>query len=192
MAGNIVSKVQPVYPPDAKAQGVEGSVVLRALIGKDGRVEKLAVMSGSPLLSGAAIDAVKQWVYRPYLLNGEPVEVDTTITVNCSFEGGSAQPGVDYAATVDAAVMTDNTIKRVPPVYPPIAKLSHVQGDVVLHVIIGVNGTVESMKVVSGHPMLQQAAMDAVKQWVYRPYIVNGVRRRVDTTVTVNFYLTNS
>jgi TonB family protein len=87
MAGNILSRVAPVYPPDAKSAGIEGVVVLRAIIGKEGRIENLTVVSGPRELAVAALEAVKQWVYRPYLLNGEPTEVDTTITVN--FQLGS-------------------------------------------------------------------------------------------------------
>jgi len=85
VAGQVVSKTQPVYPPDAKAAGIQGSVVLHAIIGKDGKIDSLSVVSGPPELTASAIDAVSQWVYKPYLLNGEPTEVDTTITVNYSF-----------------------------------------------------------------------------------------------------------
>lgn len=75
--------VAPVYPEAARANHVSGSVVLRAIIGADGHVKNLEVVSTvSPDLNQAAIDAVKQWTYKPYLLNGDPVEVDTTITVN--------------------------------------------------------------------------------------------------------------
>ena len=82
MAGQILSRVNPVYPPEARAAGISGSVVLQARIGKDGVVQNLSAISGPAELQAAAIDAVKQWVYRPYLLNGAPVEVNTTITVN--------------------------------------------------------------------------------------------------------------
>ena len=82
MAGNIVSKVDPIYPADARADHVGGTVVMNARVSKDGRVENLAVVSGPHELQAAAVDAVKQWVYRPYLLNGRPVDVMTTITVN--------------------------------------------------------------------------------------------------------------
>jgi protein TonB len=78
MAGLLKTKVDPVYPGDVDA---EGTVVLHAIIGKDGHVESLQAISGPTMLKGAAIDAVKQWTYKPYLLNGEPVEVDTTIVV---------------------------------------------------------------------------------------------------------------
>jgi TonB family protein len=84
-AGNIESRVAPVYPPDAKAAGIQGAVVLQALIGKDGKIQDLSVLSGRPELTQSAIDAVSKWVYKPYLLNGEPTAVETTITVNYSF-----------------------------------------------------------------------------------------------------------
>ena len=84
MAGNILSKVQPVYPPDAKAERIQGSVVLHAIIGKDGGIESLQVISGPKELATSALDAVKQWTYKPYLLNGNPTAVETTITVNYS------------------------------------------------------------------------------------------------------------
>ncbi len=79
--GLLVSNVKPVYPKIAREAGVQGDVVLQAVIGKDGRIENLHAVSGNPLLIKSALDAVQQWRYRPYLLNGEPVEVETQITV---------------------------------------------------------------------------------------------------------------
>jgi TonB family protein len=84
-AGMIKSKVQPVYPAEAKAAGIQGSVVLHAIIGTDGKIQSLNVLSGPPELTQSAMDAVSQWVYKPYLINGEPTSVETTITVNYSF-----------------------------------------------------------------------------------------------------------
>ena len=86
-AGLVIRKVQPVYPQIAKTARVQGQVVLQAAISKEGVIENLRVISGHPLLTQAAIDAVKQWRYRPYILNGEPVEVDTTVTVIFSLAG---------------------------------------------------------------------------------------------------------
>ena len=80
--GLLVHKVEPQYPPIAKTARVQGTVVLHALIAKDGKIENLQAVSGSPLLTAAAINAVKQWRYKPYILNGQPVEVETTVTVN--------------------------------------------------------------------------------------------------------------
>jgi protein TonB len=79
MQGRLIRKVDPVYPRNASR--MEARVVLRATIGKDGRVESVEAVQGPDPLRGAAIDAVKQWKYKPYLLNGEPVEVETTIVV---------------------------------------------------------------------------------------------------------------
>ncbi|MGP8243366.1 MAG: energy transducer TonB [Bryobacteraceae bacterium] len=81
-AANLINQVRPIYPPLAKQARISGVVELSAIIGKDGRVQDLKVVRGHPLLVQAALDAVKNWVYRPTLLNGEPVEVSTTIDVN--------------------------------------------------------------------------------------------------------------
>jgi len=80
-AARLVNKVQPLYPPLARQTRISGTVKLHAIIGKDGTVQQLVVVSGHPLLVQAALDAVKQWRYQPTLLNGEPVEVDTEIDV---------------------------------------------------------------------------------------------------------------
>jgi TonB family protein len=79
--GLLEHKVTPTYPMDAKAAGISGTVSLQALIGRNGRIDNLKVVSGPDALQQAALDAVKDWVYRPFLLNGEPVEVVTTVNV---------------------------------------------------------------------------------------------------------------
>jgi protein TonB len=80
-AAKLVNKVQPSYPPLARQTRISGTVRLHAIIGKDGSVTQLEVMSGHPLLVQAALDAVRQWRYQPTTLNGDAVEVDTTIDV---------------------------------------------------------------------------------------------------------------
>jgi protein TonB len=82
--GNLIRKVQPAYPPLARSARIQGTVVLQAVISKQGTIENLSVLSGHPMLVQAALDAVRQWRYRPYILNSEPVEVETQITVNFS------------------------------------------------------------------------------------------------------------
>ena len=83
----LIVQPLPVYPLLAREAGVQGSVVLHAIISKDGRVEELTVIAGNPMLIQAARDAVLQWRYQPTLLNNEPVEVDTTITVVFTMAG---------------------------------------------------------------------------------------------------------
>ncbi len=80
--GNIVFRVQPTYPILAKQARVQGAVEMRAIISKTGTIENLTVVSGHPMLAASAVQAVRQWRYRPYLLNHEPIEVETEITVN--------------------------------------------------------------------------------------------------------------
>jgi periplasmic protein TonB len=80
-AAKLKTKIQPSYPPLARQTRISGTVRLHAIIGKDGSVQQLTLESGHPLLVQAALDAVRQWRYEPTLLNGEPVEVDTTIDV---------------------------------------------------------------------------------------------------------------
>jgi periplasmic protein TonB len=81
IAANLIRQVTPVYPPIAKTAHISGTVVLHAIISKDGTIEQLEYISGPPLLMKNAMDAVRQWRYRPTMLNGEPVEVDTTVSV---------------------------------------------------------------------------------------------------------------
>jgi periplasmic protein TonB len=85
--GLLLEKVEPKYPSIAAAARIQGVVVLSAVISKTGKIENLELVSGHPMLVPAAIDAVRQWRYRPYLLNGEPVEVETTITVTFQLAG---------------------------------------------------------------------------------------------------------
>jgi len=86
--GLLIKKVQPSYPPLARQARIQGTVTLQAEISKDGTIENLRLMSGHPMLAPAAIEAVKQWRYKPYLLNGEPVAVETTVMVNFTLSGG--------------------------------------------------------------------------------------------------------
>lgn len=79
--GMLLAPIQPVYPAIARAAGVQGTVVMEAVIAKTGRIESLHAISGPEMLRGAALTAVQAARYRPYLLNGEPVEVQTTVTV---------------------------------------------------------------------------------------------------------------
>jgi protein TonB len=87
-AGLLIKRVQPNYPPLARQARIQGQVVLQAQISKDGNIENLQLISGHPMLAPAAIEAVKQWKYKPYLLNGEPVEVETQVQVNFTLSGG--------------------------------------------------------------------------------------------------------
>ena len=86
--GLLIRKVQPAYPALARQARIQGTVLLQAEISKTGDIINLQAISGHPMLVPAAVEAVKQWKYKPYILNGEPVEVDTQITVNFTLGGG--------------------------------------------------------------------------------------------------------
>ena len=85
--GNLIYRVQPIYPPLARQARIQGTVELRAIISKAGTIENLVVVGGHPMLVKSAIEAVRQWRYRPYLLNGEPIEVETEVTANFVLSG---------------------------------------------------------------------------------------------------------
>jgi protein TonB len=87
LEGSLIRRVQPTYPPLARSARIQGQVVLAAIISKAGTIDKLRVLSGHPMLVPAAIDAVSQWRYRPYILNNEAIEVETQITVNFVLSG---------------------------------------------------------------------------------------------------------
>jgi TonB family protein len=80
----LIKRVEPVYPPEAKVRRIEGVVTLSVIIGKDGSVKILQVLAGDPVLSPAAVDAVRRWLYEPLLSDGQPLEVQTTLDVTFS------------------------------------------------------------------------------------------------------------
>ena len=117
IVGMAVSNPQPDYPPVAKAAHVQGTVVLQAIISKTGTIEGLAVISGPPMLRASALDAVRRWRYKPYIFNGVPTEVDTTISVNFTFgDSAAAQTG-----------KADNQVEAMP---TQLANISAISGRV--------------------------------------------------------------
>src|SRR6185437_6694547 len=109
-----------------------------------------------------------------------------------SIVGSTAAPpkmATPQKLRVSSGVAEGNLIRKIEPQYPPMAKVAHIQGDVVLAATISKSGVIENLHVVSGHPILAQAAMDAVKQWKYKPYLLNGEPVEVETTVKVTFHM---
>jgi protein TonB len=104
---------------------------------------------------------------------------------------GSAAPPPKVAAPqklrVSSGVAEGNLIRRIQPAYPAMARIAHIHGDVILAAIISKTGIIENLHVVTGHPILAQSAMDAVKQWRYKPYLLNGEPVEVETTIKVTF-----
>ncbi|MDQ2924447.1 MAG: energy transducer TonB [Acidobacteriota bacterium] len=206
ISGLMLTKVPPIYPARARRKGIQGVVVLHAIIGRDGHIRTLEVVSGPEELRGATLDAVRQWTYKPYLMNGLPTEVDTKISINYTLDakadaadaeaGTATEPDnvpsaetVKHIPRISSGMMQKMVLKKAPPVYPDSARERGIQGTVVLHAVIGKNGHVAKLEAISGPKELQDAAIDAVRRWTYRKYFLNGEPSEVETTVVVNFNL---
>ncbi len=187
----LIHRVDPVLPADPDAR-LHGTVALRALISKSGSIENLQAVSGDPMLIPAALEAVKQWRYRHYEVNGIPVRVETTVLLtfpepNEAEEGTSAPQ--ESPVLVSAEDLREQLLYRVAPMYPPLARQARIQGSVLLRIVIDQEGKVRDTQVVSGHPMLAPAAVDAVKKWRYLPYESDGKKVEIQTDVQVIFRL---
>jgi len=198
MTAKLAHQVLPVYPEIAKTAHIRGTVVLHAIIGKDGSVQQLQFVSGPPLLMRSAMVAVRQWQYEPTLLNGEPVEVDTTVSVVFTLgedptpeppPGTSPQPEIP---STSATIQPLRLIHQEMPVYPPDAKEKHIEGSVLINAVVSSEGSIKQLEFVSGPLELKDAAIDAVGQWQYRPMQVNGRTLEAHIRIAVLFSLTKN
>ena len=192
-----VHVISPSYPfVEGSLANLKGLVVLRAMIAETGDVESIAIVSGDPVLAQAAVDAVKEWKFRPFIKNGKPVRIPAVLPFNFIMCEGpttstAAEPTAVGAMKIVAAGKGCNVrvVKRVDPTYPDIAKASHIQGGVALFLVIGKDGSVRQVSVINGDPLLIQASVDAVKQWRYSPLILDGEPVEWQTVVNVAFSL---
>ncbi len=233
VGGNIrppikIKDVRPVYPAIAQSARVQGVVIVETVINQEGKVQAVRILRSIPLLDQAALEAVKQWEFVPTQLNGAPIPVVMTATVNFTLDGKSGVPGgVAWGVTggvqggvaggvvggvvggvagappppppppplppdtvrVGGGIQPPTKLVDVRPVYPPEAQQAKIQGVVIIETVIGKDGKVESARVLRSIPMLDQAAIDAVKQWEFSVTTINGVPVKVVMTLTVNFYL---
>jgi TonB family protein len=202
VAPPVVHKVDPVYPQMAMAARISGVVNFRVTIATDGTVRHIEVISGHPLLVMNAMDALKQWTFQPPATQGD-------YTVDINFDLGTVSPEAIQAARDSVGTPTSrkqasgpglpDTIKigprvqasklehKVDPIYPPQARADGIQGDVTVQVTIKEDGTVASAEAIDGNPVLAGAAVDAVKQYTYKPTLLNGNPVKVVTTVIVPF-----
>jgi len=195
LAENLVQKVKPIYPPEAKQRGMQGEVLLEVSISATGDVENIRVTKGHPVLVLPAIVAVKQWKYRPYLVKGVAVPVMSTVPVNFTLTDSGGGPGEKTESPLirlNSDAMAANVIYRVDPVYPLEAKQKAVEGEVVFEVTINEQGEVSDVQVLSGNAMLVSAAYEAVRQWRYTPVLLNGDPIRAKSTLTIRFTLEKS
>jgi TonB family protein len=198
MSGFLIRKVEPLYPSVVRAKGLAGQVLLKVVIDKRGQVVEVtpiqhdwtgreAINADDPQIEEAAVNAVKQWRYFSYELNGDPIEVETSVVL--PFDFVHDQPQEPGKLRVSQGVMDGNSKRKVEPIYPAQAKANRVQGIVLLQATINRRGDVSDLKLISGHPLLAEAAMNAVKQWKYVPLTIKGQPVEVETTIKVEFHL---
>lgn len=193
----IIKKVEPVYPVKARQARVEGNVILGTRIDTQGRVSRVMVYSSKDfMLVQAAMDAVKQWVYEPLIIDGKPREAVFTTQVRFKLrrdkveKAGVPEDVEEGVLKIGDGVEVPKLIKKVEPVYPVEARKAFVQGVVVLEVTIDIEGNVEKVEVWrSESSLLNQAAIDAVKQWKYEPKMSKGKPVRLAFNVTLTFRL---
>jgi TonB family protein len=212
MQKKLVHKVAPVYPPLAKQAQIQGTVRLQAVVAPDGSIKDLQVISGHPLLIPPSEEAVRQWRYEPTLLNGNPVEVVTQIDINYTLSetkegipvilGGQqpAAPPLDFLIPnptfqtqpapgvqrlrVSGNVQQQKLEHTAPAVWPPPAQQAQVKGVARFNALIGTDGMVKEIQIVSGHPLLIPAAREALEQYRYQPTLLNG--QPVEVVAQVN------
>ncbi len=199
----VIKSVHAAYPVEAVENKMQGQVRLKILIDQQGNVESADMIEGDDVFRKSAIDAAMKWKYKPYIKGGKPVRVSTTLNMNFVFTGNTedvkdsdahklaslSDPSLSKRIRLSQGVSEGMLIHRVQPTYPPEARQAHVQGMVVLKAVIGKDGRINDLTVVSGAPELRQSALGAVRQWRYRPYALNGAPVEVDTLITVNYQL---
>ena len=183
----LIRKVNPEYPQKALDEWIKGTVVLDTEIGTDGNVKSVKVIKGAhPMLEKAAAAAVKKWKYQPFQLKGGLNAL--VFTVSFRFE---LIPVPEAPTRRLPTHLKPQLVRRVNPVYPHTALKAHIQGEVLLEVVTDQKGNVKKVTAVSGHPLLEKAAVKAVKQWKYKPYLVDGEPKPVIFYVTIRFKRTN-
>jgi len=201
-----IKKIDPEYPAAALKDRIQGTVVLDAKISAEGAVEGVVRVSGDPALVPAAMDAVKKWTYIPYDKRGKLIPVVSTVRLTFSLAeheriGTVSEPDlmeeevvVGHAAVpervrVSAGFSKELLVHKVNPEYPHDARVQHIQGTVLLQTTIDKEGNVSKLELISGDSALAPAAMEAVRQWKYRPYLLNGQAMEMETQIRVNFSL---
>jgi len=189
----LIKSVDPVYPEKARRAQVEGTVILEVRTDKEGNIEDARILRSIPVLDQAAVDAVKQWKYEPLIIDRRPRKVVFPVTVRFMLKSGDKEKDFDKfaqgSAKAEGSIKPPRLLKSVEPVYPEDARKASVQGTVILSVKTDATGHVQDMMILRSIPLLNQAAIDAVRQWVYEPMIINDVPTPVVFTVTVRFQL---
>jgi TonB family protein len=200
----LIKKAKVSYPLEAEQGGIQGEAVVRILVAETGDFEDSTVLSGNPILTNAVVEAARKWKFEPFVKSGKPTKAAAILTWDFAFKdkiildksydpakGSTAgtTPNAPRRVRVSAGVTQGMLIYKVEPVYPYAAKTWHIQGSVVLAAVIGKDGGVKDLRVISGPRELVDASIGAVQQWRYKPFLLMGDPVEVDTNITVNFTL---
>lgn len=185
VAPKVIHRVAPEYPEEARKARIMGKVILKAVIHKSGEITQLEVLQSlRDDLDNNAMKAVRQWRFAPALKDGNPVSVFYHITINFRLDGEKGY------RKVEGTVNKPTVQHKVPPIYPETAKQDGIAGVVELHLKIDANGEVVGAEVEKGlRDDLDNAALDAVRQWHFEPATENGHPVAVLYSVTLNFRL---
>jgi TonB family protein len=188
-----------VYPPQAREEKIEGEVLASFWVSDTGDVMNVQSFKGDPLLVKAVEEAVGKWKFKPVISGDKAIAVNATASFkfvlsddNQDVNGVAPEVGParhPERVRVSSGVSVGLLLHKVQPDYPPEARKARIQGTVILKAVIGKDGSIEKLTLVSGHPALAPAAIDAVQQWRYRPYLLMGNPVEVDTEIQVNFQL---
>ncbi|NIM90476.1 MAG: TonB family protein [Candidatus Aminicenantes bacterium] len=193
----LLKKVDPVYPEEAREEGISGVVLLSVRADKEGYIEQIKIVkSPHELLSKASVEAVKQWKYQPMYIKDKPMPIIFTVTISFKLEDEEKEKEEEIAGFEEGAVIAEGDVKppklvkKINPIYPDEARKEGIEGAVILKVRTDKEGGVEKIRVLeSPHVLLSHAAIEAVKQWKYEPMLKKGSPVPIIFTVTVSFKL---
>lgn len=178
----LIKKVKPVYPKEALIKHISGIVKIEAVCDVYGRVVKTNVISGHHVLSNAAVKALKQWVYEPYLINNIPKPVRFTVIVKYNLDGKKKTK--KKTGTRQELIL----VRGTPPAYPETAIRAKVSDKVRIKATINEKGDVSRVTVLSGHPLLTGPSRQAVMSWKFKPVIINGKSAKKNINVVLKFH----
>jgi len=189
LAAQAISNIPPAYPNEALHSGTGGIVREAILVDKNGHVERVLATDGPESLIPASTQTIWQWTFKPYLLNGDPTPVISTVYLAFKPDADGNRPKVHVIpgmVRISGGVAAGMLLHKVSPSYPAEAKYKRISGSVILVAVLDTDGTPADLKVISGPAELRQATLEAAWQWTYKPYLLNGQGKSVHAVCSPN------
>lgn len=207
--------VRPKYPKAALKAGTEGSVVLHATVGADGKMKELVALSGEDIFARPTVDAVGKWIFYPVVRDGQPVETTYRVRMNFSLLLREANPeitlespmerepslpddvpvedtpdGAVYRVTKHSGVIGPKVTYQIDPEFPETARKEKLDGNVIVDLVVGTDGIPRNFQIqCSDIPENNEKALEAVRQWRFNPGTKEGLPVNVKIAVKVEFHL---